>query len=451
MKPSTASSSSSSSASSFLSASASDYIPPNSSAFTSADELSEVFANLQVYSSSGFSSSSLPAAPLYSDSIWAVDSLSNGGYGCCFNPGICSSSINNFLDASRFLSRPPSILEPGLESRGNSFPMSGDEFFNLGVNGILLMAKDEHGSKFLQEVMSFQGDSRIVTRVFEMVLEFTLEVMTSQYGRFVFGKLIESCNQDQLQAITFKIASDDNLFINASRDKNGSSCIKKLIRILGKTQKVFLEEIMLTLGKFFQFLMIDKTGSSVILLSLDKIFSKKNDFVYQAALEHCLTVANNEQGCVSMNKFIDEMRGPRRKQILLLISMNAAYLAKNLYGNYVLQHVLDLEDPELIRRICLVLRGRFIDLSMRKGGSHVVEKCLKYDKFMPDIVEEIMGSDRIVQVSNHSFGNYVMQTALRETLRVNRDLHGRLVMKLKEHINDLHQFGHGRHVCKLIR
>ncbi|KAJ0093697.1 hypothetical protein Patl1_26776 [Pistacia atlantica] len=312
------------------------------------------------------------------------------------------------------------------------------------------MAKDEHGSKFLCQVLSFQKDSWIVSRVFEMVLKFTLEVVTSQHGRFVFGKLIESCNDDQLGLITFRIASDDHLFINASRDINGSSSIKKLIRVLGKSGTNFLEEIMTTLGRNFELLMVDKTGSSVILLSLDNNYFKKNDIVYQAALEHCLTVANHEKGCISMNKFIDEMRSPRRKQILLLISMNAACVAKNPFGNYVLQHVLDLEDPELIEKVFSALRGRFIDLSMRKYGSHVVERCLKYDNFMHYVVEEFLGSNRIVEVANHSFGNYVVQTALRETMRVNRSLHERLVMKLKEHRGDLLQFGHGKHVYNMI-
>lgn len=422
---------------SFLCASAPDFEPSNSSAFASADKLSEVFANLQVDNTSGFSSSSLAPPPLCSDSIWAVDSFSNGRYGRYFNPGGCfssSSSINNFLTSGR-------------ESRANPFRNSG--VIDLGVDEILLMAKNEHGSKFLREVLSFQEDYRIVSRVFEIVLEFTLEVMTSQHGRFVFGKLIESCNDDQLRVITFKIAKDDNLFLNASRDRNGSSSIKQLIQVLNKARKNFLEEIMSTLGRLFEFLMVDKIGSSVILLTLGNTYFKKNDVVYQAASEHCLTVANHVQGCISMNKFIDEMRGSRRKQILLLISMNAACLAKNPFGNYVLQHVLGLEDPELIEKVCLALRGRFIDLSMRKGGSHVVERCLKYDNFMHYVVEEFLGCNQIVEVANHSFGNYVIQTALRKTMKVNRDLYQRLVMKLRKH-SDFLQIGHGRHVYYMI-
>ncbi|XP_044465433.1 pumilio homolog 12-like [Mangifera indica] len=421
---------------------------------SSADRLCQDFANLQVDNNSvqrpsGFPLAkriSIPARGPYSESIWAVDSFCNGGYGYNFKPGgtsssSSSSSINNFPSTSCSFSEPPLILTSSLRS---------NKVLDMGVHEILLMAKDEEGSKFLQEGLSFPVYSRIVSRVFEMALEFTLELMTSKHGRFVFGKLIESCDEDHLRAITFKIVSEVDLFLNASIDINGSSCIKKLIRVLGRSKTNFLAQIMSTLGRFFGYLMVNRTGSSIILLSLDNCYIRNNDFVYQAALEHCLSLANHEQGCISMNNFIDEMKGSRRKQILQLISMNAVCLAKNPFGNYVLKHVLDLEDPALIEKICLMLRGHVINLSMMKGGSHVVEKCLKFQEFMYYAVEEFLGSNRTVEVANHSCGNYVMQTALRETRRVDRGLHDRLVMKLRENLTELLQFGHGRHVYKLI-
>ncbi len=47
------------------------------------------------------------------------------------------------------------------------------------------------------------------------------------------------------------------------------------------------------------------------------------------------------------------------------------------FGNYVVQYVLELAQPEASRAVMMVLKGQFAELSMQKFSSNVVEKCLK--------------------------------------------------------------------------
>lgn len=406
---------------------------------TELNNLSLSFENLQVndpsYSSFNQIHPSPVPVPLYPQSTWAVPSLSGRSTVPSLsgrsNPQYETITSSNFQTSLGFQANP-------LQHCANS--------------GILLLAQDEQGSQYLQEKLT-SGDSRFLDKVFNVVSEFTFQIICNQYARFVFGKFIEACNEDQLLQITLRITSKDQLFVQASVDKFGSSSIRKLMKAVANRPPL-LDLVMKALKRLFRFLMMTKPGSSVVLQCLEQIYNhnNKNDFIYQAALEHCLYLACHEQGCINMNNFIDEMKGPRRKQILYLISMNAASLSRNFSGNYVVQHVLELEDPYLIETICFSLRGHYIDLSLTKCGSFVVQNCLKYRITVNYIVEEfLLNSDQIFRVACDKYGNYVIQTALIETMRPNSlHLHQRLVTKLRQNLDSL-RFGYGKHVYNLIK
>ena len=56
---------------------------------------------------------------------------------------------------------------------------------------------------------------------------------------------------------------------------------------------------------------------------------------------------------------------------------NTRKLVQDPYGNYVVQYLLDLRRPELTLGIALGLQGAFVELSLQKFSSNVIEKCLR--------------------------------------------------------------------------
>ncbi|KAJ4723740.1 Pumilio-12-like protein [Melia azedarach] len=337
---------------------------------------------------------------------------------------------------------------PSTNAAFRANPIEHSDFQSpLGCNDILLLAQDQQGSQYLQEKL-FSGDSRITSKMFQAVYGFPFQLMCHKYGRFVFGMFLQSCSDDQLTLITMKITSHDQEFLDAATGRYGSSSIKKMIGLLAESPMI--SYVMSILNRLFKLMMTDKFGSSIILQCLESRHRRENVLIYQAALEHCLTLACHEQGCIHLNNFIDEMGGSRRRQLLHLICMNAPNLSADSFGNFVVQHVLKLENPDLIKKISSVMTGHYIGLSTKKGGSFVVQKCLKYEGMLHNIVEEFLNSNRIFQVANDRYGNYVIQTALEETMRVGRfDLHSRLVMKLQPHCAVL-RFGYGKNIYNLI-
>ncbi len=67
--------------------------------------------------------------------------------------------------------------------------------------------------------------------------------------------------------------------------------------------------------------------------------------------------------------------------VLLAISAkivdDALRLVDDQYGNYILQHLLELGPTVQLKRLRAVFKGKYAELSRRKCASNVVEKSLK--------------------------------------------------------------------------
>ncbi|XP_065631743.1 putative pumilio homolog 13 [Quercus suber] len=170
--------------------------------------------------------------------------------------------------------------------------------------------------------------------------------------------------------------------------------------------------------------------------------------LYDAAINNFRELAKDEEGCISLNKFITSSRGSGREQLLHAIAESSLYLSQDPSGNYVLQHVLGLDDPQVTNIICLRLKGHYAHLSSQKGGSYVVEKCLN-SVGMNYVIEDFLSYNRLCQLARDQYGNYVIQAALKATKRVNSLYHERLLMILQGNMATL-QSGYGRNVYSLI-
>ncbi|OMO94827.1 hypothetical protein CCACVL1_05788 [Corchorus capsularis] len=312
---------------------------------------------------------------------------------------------------------------------------------------IITLAMLEESSKHLQDLILIK-DPDITKLIFEGVIDNISQLMTSQYGRYLFQKLVELKDEDMLQRIMDKLTkSDRNIIYNASIDRYGSYSVKKLIKVLQKSPLV--SEVVKALANSFWDLMINQTGQYVILECLDILDSQKNDLLYVEAIDKCLKLATDERGCGALNSFIERIKGPRRDQLLEQICEQVVFLSLHQEGNFVVQCVLGLQNPAFIQKICYGLRGYYVKLSMQKRGSHLVEKCLKSSGLV-HVVQEFQ-SNQLVQLAKDRYGNYVLQTALKEVKKASGVLHESLVMKLRSchDLRDLNH-GYGRNILSLM-
>ncbi|OMO52229.1 hypothetical protein COLO4_37334 [Corchorus olitorius] len=358
----------------------------------------------------------------------------------------------SFFSENPFLHPYPEAIADTANHLGNGFNMGYDEsfvgFLQSNRDKIITLAMLEDCSKHLQALI-LMNDPRITKLIFEGVIDNIFQLMTSQYGRYLFQKLVELKDEDMLQRIVEKLTlSDRNIIYNASIDRYGSYSVKKLIKVLQKSPLV--NEVVKALANSFWDLMINQTGQYVILECLDILDSQRNDLLYVEAIDKCLKLATEERGCGALNSFIERIKGPRRDQLLEQICEQVVFLSQHPLGNFVVQCVLGLQNPAFIQKICYQLRGYYVKLSMQKAGSHLVEKCLKSPGLV-HVVQEFLQSNQLVQLAKDRYGNYVLQTALKEVKKASGALHESLVMKLRSchNLRDLN-YGYGRNILSLM-
>ncbi|KAK3218829.1 hypothetical protein Dsin_012799 [Dipteronia sinensis] len=346
-----------------------------------------------------------------------------------YNNGMASRRAFNFNLISH--------LQPSLNSA---------DFEALEHSDILRLGMDKSGSLSLQNALSW-GNMRVTNKIFEAVVVHVFDLINNQYGHHLYIKLIESCNGDQLQRIIVNVTAQSDLFYNASININGSQSIKKLIKLL--TGSPLISFVIIALCSRLKEIMNDKIGKYVVMQCFETLDDEQNKLLYEAVINNFRSIAVTAQGCISLGDLINDVRGPFRQQLLNLVFDHLTFLSKDPYGNFVVQRVIGLQNPDLTDKICSELQGKYVELSMLKYGSHVVEKCLKSPGMARYVVTDFLSSDKqLLQVARHKYGNYAIQTALKVTKNEHSPLHQDLLSKLRG-LKTL-QVGHGRIVYNLI-
>lgn len=303
----------------------------------------------------------------------------------------------------------------------------------ISPSEIRSLAKEDSGITYLLESLS-QRDTTIVNNIFHALSHSVTDIMCHKTGYRLFAKLVKSCTHRQLQLIVLQVTSNTSLFHQASVDVYGSRSINTLITVASRApdsvSSPLLEFITSALTRIFRQLMTNRIGFSIISHCQKSLKYQHNEEICRAAVESFYEICCDKYGCICMNNFIDEMHGPRRRQVLELIPMNSSSLSRDQYGNFVIQHILGLNNPGVDNSICRSLQGQVSELSMMKEGSYIVELMVRKPGLVQFVVEDILSSGRIVQVANDRYGNYVIQTALKEVMELDLSLYRKLATSL---------------------
>lgn len=169
----------------------------------------------------------------------------------------------------------------------------------------------------------------------------------------------------------------------------------------------------------------------------------------------CYEIATDKSGCCILQQCVEHAQGEQRDRLVAEITAYALLLAENRYGlvslyplhptlitqyqtqlpsistgfslilpssNYVVQHLLTLDIPQVADDLHRQFLGNYAILSCNKYGSNVVEKCLKemgYDQFKQIVVELL---EEFLTVLLNEFGNYVIRRAV-EVSKVSFHIH----------------------------
>ncbi|KAJ4832386.1 hypothetical protein Tsubulata_009522 [Turnera subulata] len=294
---------------------------------------------------------------------------------------------------------------------------------------IYLMAKDQHGCRFLQKIFD-EGTPEDMQLIFSEVINHVVELIINPFGNYLMQKLLDKCTEEQRMQIILILTEEPGQLVRISFDSHGTRVVQKLIETLKTRRQISL--VVSALEPGFLSLIKDSNGNHVIQHCLQCLGNDANKFIFVAAAKYCVDIATHQHGCCVLQRCIDHSTGKHRENLVAEISQNGLLLAQDPYGNYVVQFVLDLKIPSTNACLSSQFEGNYLHLSTQKCGSHVVEKCLLVFKGegRARIIRELLSAPHFEQLLQDPHANYVVQTALRVSQGL---LHNSLVEAIELH------------------
>ncbi|KAG2299749.1 hypothetical protein Bca52824_036221 [Brassica carinata] len=274
-------------------------------------------------------------------------------------------------------------------------------------------------------------------------------VMTSGEGLAQFKEIISKSDRKELHLMVSLLTSDSDYFTEVVRNIHGSRRVQKLLGISDDVDAFFYAAI---LRRFFH-IMIDKYASYVAIRAMLVFDQEKKYVMYEHLLHHALDIARTQYGCIALNEVITDADDPFYRNLILdVIARNALWLSNDPSGNFVVQHVLTLNDLRCTHNIGVSLRGHCVDLSFKKYGSYIAEKLLDTEESMAVVVAELLECEggRLMRLARNEFGSFVVVKALRATQLMNRVvLFSGLVQKLMPFLHLLRR-SHGSNIANIL-
>ncbi|KAL0398873.1 UNVERIFIED_CONTAM: hypothetical protein Sradi_2230600 [Sesamum radiatum] len=208
---------------------------------------------------------------------------------------------------------------------------------------------------------------------------------------FLYSMLIDACEGQQLDSLVERVLSQGEYFVSAAFCKQGVSSIIKLIRKVKRSPHAF-------------------------------------------AIARLLS-----------SRFMDIMTHPTARNVIVQCLV--------LFRSQTNENLLSLRNTDITNRITGRLQNQFIRLSMIKGGSHVVEKCMEAsDNGILAVVEEILDCPKApFQLVRDQFGNYIIQTALKKTKEQGfNSFYNALVRRLEPHRRAICRTAGGKNVLSIV-
>ncbi|KAH9898788.1 ARM repeat-containing protein [Xylariomycetidae sp. FL2044] len=283
------------------------------------------------------------------------------------------------------------------------------------VGNIYNTCKDQHGCRYLQKQLEGRNPDHIHL-IFLETREHVVELMIDPFGNYLCQKLIEYCSDAERTEL---IRNASGAMVTIATNQHGTRALQKMIEFVGisSSPELNIEQVHIVIGalqKSVVHLIQDLNGNHVIQKCLNKLSSNDSKFIFTAVGNNCVAVGTHRHGCCVLQRCIDHAVGEQKRWLIQRITENVSRLVSDPFGNYVVQYIIDLNDPTFTGPVVDQLIGNLGNLSRHKFSSNVVEKCLRCasDQSKKAMVEELMASGEMDRLLRDSYGNYVVQTAL---------------------------------------
>ena len=281
------------------------------------------------------------------------------------------------------------------------------------VDRVYFIAKTQSGSRFVQEKLS---DKQYFGLFFKELKCHVAELMVDNFGHYAIEALFSHCDDHQRLIL---VANLSNHMPQVACHKQGSFSIQAMMDTLSTAEQI--KYLVDALNRDIKKIILNHSGHYVILRFLQRYDYPYSKFIHKALMQHTLDLATDHYGLRVMKASVDAGPIQEMSAVFASIVKHANTLVENQYGNYIIQHLLDLGPKDVTDTIKEKMHGKFVRYSKQKFSSNVVEKCLRHSTnelkqgihskdWTTIIVRELL--TKAGELISDKYGNYCLQTAL---------------------------------------
>jgi mRNA-binding protein PUF3 len=361
-----------------------------------------------------------------------------------------SSSFHKKAGKSSKIKNKHIVRSPLLED----FRNNKDKKYNLSdiISHGYEFAKDQHGSRFIQQELSTAPDD-IVELFFKEIRNNALDLMTDVFGNYVIQKYFEHGSIVQKKVLFESMRGSFNFL---SLQMYGCRVVQKCIEGVPLSDQL---EIIEELKPNILNLVKDQNGNHVIQKAIEKIPIEKIPFVLDSLRHQIYHLSMHPYGCRVIQRLLECSNTADQEFILNELKGFIYYLIQDQFGNYVIQHIIESgkkKDSDVILNVVL---ENLIELSKHKFASNAVEKCIInlpvesrikiYETMLKDnLIEdgELSEQSNLMLMMKDPFANYVVQKMVELIDTERKKL---LVSKIKQYLKLIQKNSHGKHLASI--
>lgn len=318
---------------------------------------------------------------------------------------IANSQINSMLNQQRNLNY--NYIQM------NQFqPKLADTIFlNKIIPNLINLIKTKQGSKLLQDYLNNVSSPQIISAIFNEISQNISLLFLDPSAKYFCLKLFSHLNQNE-RIIFLNLLSKDIIMLSSSKISTYPiQCLFSQLKT--DEEKMILVQI---INKNIPQLSLDIYGTHVLEKMLNCLEYKYCSQIIFFVLNNYVNLSKHVNGlCLAKQILILEYKNIYMERLKSILNQNCLSLIENPYSNYIFQIILDYWEPKDYFPIISQIRNKCTQYSMMKFSSNVIEKCIeKSELFLGFFIEETcLIKNSIGSLIKHSFGNYVVQTALK--------------------------------------
>jgi hypothetical protein len=334
-------------------------------------------------------------------------------------------------------------LESRLEAKNSDVQLSDI------IGHVLEVAKDQKGSRFIQDVYCIASDADKQS-LFDEIKDQYKDLILDKFANYVIQKIFEHGLEEHIDYLVMKIKGS---MMSLSMDDHGCRVVQKMLENLKNSSRI---ELIVELHDNVEKLIFNKNGNHVIQKVIEFVPEKYLGFIIEEVEESIYAFCKHKYGCRVVGKLIEFCKTEEVDAIVDEIIPNIQELTFDASGNYVAQALIMHGKTSYKKRVISVYKKDLLKFSTQKYSSNVMEACFKYcsNAQRRELVKELLkstksGSNSLEKMFKDRFANYVIQKMLEKMDKTDRDTIITKILEISKKEKKLNSSAN--HVLKIIK